>query len=282
VLAAPMSGTSASAALICAASLLVGRAVLSLAGRREWSWLEPAVGVAAILTVTGALARAPGHSTTATLGLVALLVAAGLVCWRLPYEGGETLRQGLAVTLVAAIVLSIPFAISDRWGFLGVGFNNDLGPHLAWAESLRSGLGPAAEAGYPLGPHGLAAAVAAVPGIGLGQAFVGEVFALGVPTALTTHAELGGRSRTRRRLRGRGLRDRGADGAHHPGGARRARALATRARRDDGRGHLPRRLLLRPGRRQGDGGGAARPRLRAGPARPGPTRSRRLADAPLL
>jgi hypothetical protein len=195
-----MIGTYASAALICAASLLVGRAVLSLAGRREWSWLEPAVGFAAILTVTGALARAPGHSTTATLGLVALLVAAGLVCWRLPYEGGETLRQGLAVTLVAAIVLSIPFAISDRWGFLGVGFNNDLGLHLAWAEWLRSGLGPAAEAGYPLGPHGLAAAVAAVPGIGLGQAFVGEVFAIGVLTALTTLAALGGLGPWRRVL----------------------------------------------------------------------------------
>ncbi len=185
-----MIATYASAALICAASLLVGRAVLSLAGRREWSWLEPAVGFAAILTVTGALARAPGHSTTATLGLVALLVAAVLVCRRLPYRGADALGQSLAVTLVGALVLSIPFAVSGRWGFLGQGFNNDLGLHLAWAEWLRSGLGPAPEAGYPLGPHGLAAAVAAVPGIGLGQAFVGQILAIGLLTALTALAAL--------------------------------------------------------------------------------------------
>ena len=185
-----MIATYASAALICAASLLVGRAVLSLAGRREWSWLEPAVGFAAILTVTGALARAPGHSTTATLGLIALLVAAALVCHRLPYRGAGALRQGLAVVLVVVLVLSIPFAVSGRWGFLGQGFNNDLGLHLAWAEWLRSGLGPAPEAGYPLGPHGLSAAVAAVPGIGLGQAFVGQVIAIGLLTALTALAAL--------------------------------------------------------------------------------------------
>jgi len=185
-----MIATYASAALICAASLLVGRAALSLAGRREWTWLEPAVGLATILIVTGALARAPGHATTATLGLVALLAAAALVCWRLPYRAPAALGQGVAVALVVAIVLSIPFAISGRWGFLGQGFNNDLGLHLAWAEWLRSGLGPAPEAGYPLGPHGLAAAIAAVPGIGLAQAFIGEVFAIGVLTALTALAAL--------------------------------------------------------------------------------------------
>ncbi|HWJ42487.1 MAG TPA: hypothetical protein VNR67_03550, partial [Solirubrobacterales bacterium] len=76
-----MIATYASAALICVVSLLVGHAVLALAGRREWSWLEPAVGLGAVLTVTGLLARAPGHGTSATLGLVALLVAAALALW---------------------------------------------------------------------------------------------------------------------------------------------------------------------------------------------------------
>ena len=41
------------------------------------------------------------------------------------------------------------------------------------------------DTGYPLGPHGLAVATAAVPGIGLGQAFVGEIIAIGVLTGLT-------------------------------------------------------------------------------------------------
>jgi len=192
-----MIGTYASAALICAVSLLVGRAVLSLAGRREWSWLEPAVGFGAAVAVAGLLARAPGHGTTATLGVAALVVAAALVLWRIgvrPFRemGGERTnaagsawREGLPVALVVALVLSIPFAISGRWGLLGVGFNNDLGLHLAWAEWLRSGFGPAADPGYPLGPHGLAAATATVPGVGLGQAFLGEIIAIGVMTGLT-------------------------------------------------------------------------------------------------
>jgi hypothetical protein len=180
-----MIGTYASAALICAASLLVGRAVLSLAGRRSWSWLEPGVGLAAMLAVTGVLARAPGHGTSATLGLIALLAVAALVVWRLPYEAPAALRTGLAVAVVLLLVLAIPFAVSGRWGLLGVGFNNDLGLHLAWAEWLRSGFGPAPDTGYPLGPHGLAVTTAALPGIGLGQAFVGEIVAIGVLTGLT-------------------------------------------------------------------------------------------------
>ncbi len=186
-----MIGTYASAALICAASLLVGRALLALAGRRTWSWLEPGIGLAAVLTVTGALARAPGHGTSATLGVALLLVVAAVVVWRLPYEAPGALRVGLPVALVVLLVLAIPFAVNGRWGLLGVGFNNDLGLHLAWAEWLRSGFGPAPDTGYPLGPHGLAVATASVPGIGLGQAFLGEIVAIGVLTGLTALGLLG-------------------------------------------------------------------------------------------
>ncbi|HSS31816.1 MAG TPA: hypothetical protein VLL27_00860 [Solirubrobacterales bacterium] len=186
-----MIGTYASAALICAASLLVGRALLSLAGRRRWSWLEPAVGFAAILTVTGALARAPGHGTSATVGVALLLIVAAVLVWRGEHDTSGALRAGLPVAIAVAVVLAIPFAVSGRWGLLGVGFNNDLGLHLAWAEWLRSGFGPSPDAGYPLGPHGLAVATAAVPGIGLGQAFVGEIIAIGVLTGLTALGALG-------------------------------------------------------------------------------------------
>jgi len=218
-----MIGTYASAALISVASLLVGRALLTVAGRatepmrRErasltlrdrsmgegpvtsWSWLEPAAGFGAILTVTGVLARAPGHGTSATLGAALLAaIAAAIVAVGRPYEARGALRQGLPVAIVVALVLSIPFAVSARWGLLGVGFNNDLGLHLAWAEWLRSGFGPAPDAGYPLGPHGLAVATAAVPGIGLGQAFVGEIVAIGVLTGLTALPALSGLGPLRR------------------------------------------------------------------------------------
>jgi hypothetical protein len=211
-----MIGTYVTAALICAVSLLVGRAILALAGGAgSRTWPAPAVGFGAVLTVCGFLARAPGHATSATLGLVVLIVAAALVLWRTPHptsangapgwkggrrDTGGLLREGLPVAIAVALVLSIPFAVSGRWGLLGVGFNNDLGLHLAWAEWLRNGLGPAPEAGYPLGPHALAAAGAALPGIGLGQAFVGEIFAIGVLTALTALAALGDLGPVRRVL----------------------------------------------------------------------------------
>jgi hypothetical protein len=108
--------------------------------------------------------------------------------------------EGLPVALVMLVVLSIPFAVSGRWGLLGVGFNNDLGLHLAWAEWLRSGFGPAPDPGYPLGPHGLAVATAVVPGINLAQAFLGEIVAIGVMTGLTALGALGGMSPTRRTI----------------------------------------------------------------------------------
>jgi hypothetical protein len=195
-----MIGTYVSAALICAASLLVGRALLRVAGRDSWAWWAPAAGFGALLAVSGILARAPGHGTSATLGLALLLVLAGAIALPGLRPSRATLREGLPVALVVALILSIPFAMTARWGLLGVGFNNDLGLHLAWAEWLRSGTGPTPEPGYPLGPHGLAVAVAAVPGIGLSQAFVGQILAIGVLTGLTALGALGGLGPARRLL----------------------------------------------------------------------------------
>ena len=157
-----MLATYASAALICAASLLVGRALLALAGQRRWSWLEPAVGFAA-----AALRHRPaGAGAGARDDVGPGAGRADRRRGRRPrppsatdaepedrFEGErDVLLWGLLVAFATAVVLSIPFAVSGRWGLLGVGFNNDLGLHLAWAEWLRSGFGPAPDAGYPLGP----------------------------------------------------------------------------------------------------------------------------------
>ncbi|MFN8160768.1 MAG: hypothetical protein U0R52_06970 [Solirubrobacterales bacterium] len=184
-----MLGTYASVALICAASMLAGRAVLALCGEARWTWLEPAVGFAAAIAVAGIGARLPSAGSAVIAGTIAL-IAASLLALRLPYRLDRS-ATGAAVAVLLVAVLSIPFAISGRWGLIGVGFNNDLGLHLAWSEWLRSGFGPEPDAGYPLGPHGIAVATAAFPRIALGQAFIGELIAIGVLTGLTALAALG-------------------------------------------------------------------------------------------
>jgi hypothetical protein len=185
-----MIGTYISAALVCAASLLAGRSLLAALGHERWSWLEPSVGLAALFSVAGFFARAPGHADVAAVFVVLLLAAAALAL-RFPYRYCDAVRTGLPVGLIVLVVLAIPFAISGRYGLIGVGFNNDLGLHLAWAEWLKSGLGPAPDTGYPLGPHGLATTLSALPGIGLDQAFTGLVIAISVLTGLTALAALG-------------------------------------------------------------------------------------------
>src|SRR6201991_837974 len=110
-----MIGTYASAALICLASLLVGRATFTLAGRREWCWLEPAVGFAGVIAGAGLLARPPRPRTSATLGIVALIVVAAVVVWReREYAAPGALNVGLTTALAIAIVLSFPFAVSGH------------------------------------------------------------------------------------------------------------------------------------------------------------------------
>jgi hypothetical protein len=193
-----MIGTYTTAAVICAASLLVGRAIFVLAGRDAWSWLEPAVGLAAILTVAGIGARLPDGGTWAGI-LVGVLILASLPALRRPYSLRGT-EAGVPVLIVIALVLGIPFLVEGHWGLIGVGFNDDLGLHLAWAEWLRSGFGPTPDSGYPLGPHGLAIAASNIPSVDLGQAFVGEIIAITALTGLTALAALGDLGRARRTL----------------------------------------------------------------------------------
>ncbi len=63
----------ASLAVICAASLVVGQAILTLSGKRELTWLAGPVGLAAILVASGIAIKLPGHATAVAITLAALL-----------------------------------------------------------------------------------------------------------------------------------------------------------------------------------------------------------------
>ena len=173
--------------------------------RTPWSWLEPAVGFGAVLTVTGFLARAPGHGDTRDRRPASLLLVAA-ACW----SGG---RPYAAPTAVAA----------GR----AAGRDRDRRPGRSRSRSRSAGAGGCSASAstttsactWP-GPSGCAAASGRrrtpatrwartgsrsrsprCPGSASAQAFVGEIFAIGVLTgadraggAAATSAPAGGRS----------------------------------------------------------------------------------------
>jgi hypothetical protein len=99
----------------------------------------------------------------------------------------------VALLLLVLAGLCIPFLVNGRVGLLGVGFNNDLSVHLPWIDALRSDAAEAANAlpsGYPLGPHALVAAMAALAGADLEQAITGLMLATVLLFALATQAVL--------------------------------------------------------------------------------------------
>ena len=240
-----MIGTYASAALICAVSLLVGRAILSLAGRREWSWLEPAVGFGAVLTVTGLLARAPGprHLVDPGAGGADRRRGAGPLARRSSFiadiaDKGRTptrirWREGLPVALVVAPRARDPVRGQRPLGAARRRLQQRPRPAprlgRVAAQRLRPGPGP----GLPARP------ARAGGGDGGGA---GDQPRPGLPR--------------------RDHRDRGDDRPDGPRRAARNDPRPPHPRRRPGRPPLPSRLLLRPGRLQGASRGAARPGLR--------------------
>lgn len=176
--------TYLAAAIMVALSIFVGRAIMVACGRRQWSGIEPAVGFAAVVTLEGLLARFPANGAVLVLGLVAIFLLSAWwlrkpATWKLPSS-----PWFWTAVVITVLLTAVPFIVSGRWGLLGMGYNNDLGLHLAWAESLRSGFGTEPSPGYPLGPHGLATALSYVPGIGLGTSFIGLVAAIPVLTVM--------------------------------------------------------------------------------------------------
>ncbi|MGI9019192.1 MAG: hypothetical protein ACR2G3_00585 [Solirubrobacterales bacterium] len=186
-----MLGTYASALLVLAAAAAVGQAVFRLCGRERWSWLAPAVGLAALLPVAWWSVRLPGEGTAAAIVLGALAASAAVYLRGRTLGLADALRAGAPIAALALLVASLPFLVEGRFGILGTGLNPDMSQHLFAADRLaESGSERLIASGYPLGPHAFAVALSA-PGPSLVQAFGGLTIATALATALAPLGLLG-------------------------------------------------------------------------------------------
>jgi hypothetical protein len=185
-----MLATYASALAVLVAAAAVGQAIFVLCGRAKWSWLAPAVGLAALMPIAWWSVRLPGEGLAAAIVLCAVaIVAAGILRGRVTGLR-DAARLGLPIAAVALLLASIPFIVEGRFGILGTGLNPDMSQHLFAADRLAdSGSERLIASGYPLGPHSLAVALT-VPGISLVHAFDAVTIATAVVASLAPLALL--------------------------------------------------------------------------------------------
>ncbi len=194
-----MIATYAAVLAVCAASLAIGQAALALCGAREWSWLSPAVGLGLLAAICWATVRLAGHGVVSAIVVAILVVAASLYLRGRVEGGGDALRSGAPVAVVALLVASLPFAVEGHFGILGTGFNPDMSQHLFAANHLSHGIGSQLQhQGYPLGPHAIVVALNRGFGIGLVQGFTGLTVAIAVIAPLTALAAFADHPPTRR------------------------------------------------------------------------------------
>ena len=181
-----MIGTYAAVVAICGASLAIGQAAIGICGARRWSWLAPAVGLALLCAICWATVRLPGDGVVSAI-LVLLLSVGSVLYLRGRLEGGgEALRSGWPVALVALLAGSLPFIAAGHFGILGTGFNPDMSQHLLATDRLAAGQGSQLlHQGYPLGPHALVVALDKGLGIDLVRGFDGLMIAIAVLAPLT-------------------------------------------------------------------------------------------------
>src|SRR3954453_11158289 len=183
-------------ALIAAASLLLGAAIMAISGLPRHSAAGPATGISALLVICGIAVKLPGHAVTAAVGPGAAGIGCFVVFGRARLPAG-TFRIGAIVAVIgAALVVAIPFATSGRVGILGQGLvNDDMASHLLFTEWISSHAGPPPDLikdGYPLGPHAIVAATAKVSGASLIEGFAGLTGAIAVLLSLTAFGALPG------------------------------------------------------------------------------------------
>ena len=191
-----MIGAYATVAVVCVAAVVAGQAILSLGGRRDFSWTAAPVGLAALLVVAGIAIKLPGHATAAAIALAAL---AGLSVLWLWLSGGalgfvRSIAIGVPAAALALLGASLPFIAAGRVGILGVGLvNDDMAYHLLIAGWLGDHEGPMPKLvrdGYPVGPHALVDGVSSILGSGLVETFAGLTLATAVLVALVAAGAL--------------------------------------------------------------------------------------------
>src|SRR3954449_1594945 len=183
-------------ALIVAASLLLGSAVMAIAGLPRHSPVGPAAGISVLLVICGIAVKLPGHAVTAAAAVGLALIGCFVVFGRTRAPAGAFRIGAIVAVIGAALVVAIPFATSGRVGILGQGLvNDDMASHLLFTEWISSHAGPTPDLikdGYPLGPHAIVAATAKVSGASLIEGFAGLTGAIAVLLALTAYGALGG------------------------------------------------------------------------------------------
>lgn len=184
----------ASAALIVAASVLIGDAIGLLGARCRAA--GPAVGLCVLIVLADLAIKLPGRAVTA--GLVLAVVTAAATVLVVIRRRRARPALGAIVTAVvtagiAAFGAAIPLIANGRVGLLGVSLDNDTANHMIWAEALRTpiarqlyGLPP----GYPLGPHSFTDAISSGLGVRLDLAFSALLIATIIITALVASAAL--------------------------------------------------------------------------------------------
>ena len=184
-----MIGTYAAVLAVCVSSLAIGQAAIGACGPRRWSWLAPAVGLALLCAVCWGTVRLGGDGAVSAAVVVVLTVAAVAYLWGRVEGGGEALRAGWPVAVVALLAASLPFAVDGHFGILGTGFNPDMSQHLLATDRLAHGHeSQLLNQGYPLGPHAIVVALNKGLGIGLVQGFSGLTVAVAVLACLTALA----------------------------------------------------------------------------------------------
>jgi len=183
-------GTYGSFLLLLGLAATCGQAIFAACGRRTWSPLSPAVGIAALAAIAWGTVRLPGHGTASLIAILVAGAVSALVLRHRLDDLPDALRLGVPIGLAAVLAASLPFFVERRFGILGTGLDPDMSQHLLAAFQLAHGEGGRLiSAGYPLGPHSLVVALSAL-GVSLVHGFDGLTLTVAVASCLAPLALL--------------------------------------------------------------------------------------------